>query len=200
MNTSVDETFEADGEEAARRVAAGSMLDVFCFKSPGLVNFEIEGLMSGNTLELRLESTFDPYKSHRQKIPPVDVGAQFAVILTGLPSLSKSSKLTALEALKDFALKDIGRAQGLPATPGSVPHAGRYLKTSGSKLLDEGALHRAEPGRGDAGGWYAQVFKVREEGHGEVTRYNEFDKKCLSMSASSAGSSSTSTHPSKVGL
>ena len=40
-------------------------------------------------------------------------------------------------------------------------------------------------------GWYAQVFNVREEGHGEVTLYNEFHKKCLSMSASSAGNAST---------
>ena len=93
MNTSVGNTFEAYGEEAARRMGTGSGLDgfkLFRFKSPGLVNFEVEGLMSVNTLELGVEFTFDPYKSPHKKIPLVDIGAQFAVILTGLPKAASS--------------------------------------------------------------------------------------------------------------
>ena len=176
MSTSMDKTFEAYGEEAAGRMAASSALDdfkLFRFKSPGLVNFQIEGLMSGNMLELGMEMTFGPYKSPLKKIPLVDMGAQFALILAGLPFVSARSKLTAVEALKDFSMKDMGKAQGLPVMPGSIvalysPTTGRYVKMSGSKLEPSPAMKKW----GIPDYWTSERFTVVDAGNGEIALHS----------------------------
>ncbi|CAE7564912.1 unnamed protein product [Symbiodinium sp. CCMP2592] len=179
LNTSVDKTFEAHGEEAARHMASsrsGSGLEefkLFVFKSPGLVNFGIEGLMSGNTLELGVEMAFGPYKSPPKRIPLVDIGKQFALILAGLPFVSTRSKLTALEALKDFALKDVGKSRGLAVPPGSIvslyqPATGRYLKMAPKKMEPSSKLKQW----GIPDHWNWERFTVVDAGKGEIALHN----------------------------
>ncbi|CAE7485079.1 unnamed protein product [Symbiodinium natans] len=176
MNTSVEKTFEAYGEEAARRMGASSGSDdfkFFRFKSPGMVSFEIEGLMSGNTLQLGMEMGFGPYQSPPKMIPLVDIGAQFALILAGLPFVSARSKLTAIEALKDFSMKDMGRAHGLPVRPDSVvalynPHSGRYLKMSTNKLEPSPPMEKW----GIPDSWGLERFTVVDAKKGQIALHS----------------------------
>eukprot|EP00439_Symbiodinium_sp_Y106_P076497 s1162_g15.t1 len=83
---------------------------LFGFKNPGLVNFEISGLLSGNWLQLGLQMGLgDKYQSPKMTIPLVNLADQFALILAAVPDalVSTESRARAIAALKDFSSSDV---------------------------------------------------------------------------------------------
>ena len=86
-------------------------LQAFEFKNPGLVNFEISGLLSGNWLQLGVQMGLgEAFQSPPMTIPLVNLAAQFALILDSMPDelVSPESRTRAIAALTDFAISDIG--------------------------------------------------------------------------------------------
>ncbi|CAE7627339.1 unnamed protein product [Symbiodinium sp. CCMP2592] len=169
LNTSVNKTFEAYGQEAAMK-AGEDVFRLFRFRNPGLVNFKVEGLMNGNSLELGMEMGFGPYKSPPRRIPLVNIAHQFSIILAGIPFVSSRSKLKAIDALRDFSMQDVSKAQGLPLKPGSLvaiysPHWQRFLHINGGAHLGVTAEMK---GHGIPDHWTWERFTVVDAGNGEI--------------------------------
>ncbi|CAE7919632.1 unnamed protein product, partial [Symbiodinium sp. KB8] len=88
-------------EEVIRQSEEGQeTFKLFSFKNSGTVNFEVKGLLSGNSPEL--------------VIPLVDIADQFALILMAMPDeiVSLESRARAIAALKDFSLGDVQETKG----------------------------------------------------------------------------------------
>ena len=178
LNTSVNKTFEAYGEEAARHMnTAGKegerVFEIFTFNHPGLTNFRVQGLMNGNWLEMGVEMGFGPYKSPARRIPLVNLGDQFSTILAGLPFVSKRSKTKAIAALRDFTIQDVGRVRGMPLRPGSViaiysPHCRRFLQVTGHGL----GVGPEMNGNGMPDSWTWERFTVIDAGRGQIALHN----------------------------
>jgi len=168
LNTSVNKTFEAYGQEAMK--AGEDVFKLFRFKNPGLVNFKVEGLMNGNSLELGMEMGFGPYKSPPRRIPLVNIAHQFSIILAGIPFVSSRSKLKAIDALRDFSIQDVSKVQGLPLKPGSLvalysPHWRRFLHiTDGAHLGVTAEMN----GHGIPDAWTWERFTLVDAGNGEI--------------------------------
>ena len=183
LNTSVNKTFEAYGEEAAMHMGTeegNEVFKLFSFKNPGLVNFKVEGLMAGNRMELGMEMAFGPYRSPPRRIPLVDIAHQFSLILSGIPFVSSRSKLKAIAALRDFSTQDVGRAQGLPMKPGSViglysPHCRRFLEIRGDSLGVTGEMK----GNGFPDWWTWQRFTVVDAGNRQIALHNAHHNRFL---------------------
>ena len=179
LNTSVNKTFEAFGEEAAMHMGTErvgrDVFKLFSFQNPGLVNFKIEGLMNGNVLEMGMEMAFGPYRSPPRRIPLVDIAHQFSLILSGIPFVSSRSKLKAIAALRDFSMQDVGKARGLPMKPGSViglysPHCRRFLQINGDgKSL---GVTGEMKGHGFPDWWTWQQFTVVDAWNGQIALHN----------------------------
>ena len=177
LNTSVNKTFEAFGEEAAMHMGTErvgrDVFKLFSFKNPGLVNFKIEGLMNGNILEMGMEMGFGPYSSPSRRIPLVNIAHQFSLILAGIPFVSSRSKLKAIASLNDFSSKDMGKTRGLPMKPGSIialysPHCRRFMKMSNARLEVTNEMN----GHGVPDHWTWERFTVVDAGNGEIALHS----------------------------
>ncbi|CAE7238427.1 unnamed protein product [Symbiodinium sp. CCMP2456] len=177
LNTSVNKTFEAFGEEAAMHMGTErvgrDVFKLFSFKNPGLVNFKIEGLMNGNILEMGMEMGFGPYSSPSKRIPLVNIAHQFSLILAGMPFVSSRSKLKAIASLNDFSIKDMGKTRGLPLKPGSIialysPHCRRFMHMNSDKLGVTSEMN----GHGVPDHWTWERFTVVDAGNGEIALHS----------------------------
>ncbi|CAE7829158.1 unnamed protein product, partial [Symbiodinium sp. KB8] len=177
LNTSVNKTFEAFGEEAAMHMGTErvgkDVFKLFSFKNPGLVNFKIEGLMNGNILEMGMEMGFGPYSSPSRRIPLVNIAHQFSLILPGMPFVSSRSKLKAIASLNDFSSKDMGKTRGLPMKPGSIialysPHCRRFMHMNGGGLGVTNEMN----GHGVPDHWTWERFTVVDAGNGEIALHS----------------------------
>ena len=177
LNTSVNKTFEAFGEEAAMHMGTErvgkDVFKLFSFKNPGLVNFKIEGLMNGNILEMGMEMGFGPYSSPSRRIPLVNIAHQFSLILAGMPFVSSRSKLKAIASLNDFSSKDMGKTRGLPMKPGSIialysPHCRRFMHMNGGGLGVTNEMN----GHGVPDHWTWERFTVVDAGNGEIALHS----------------------------
>ena len=118
----MNKTSEMRGSSARKRISSllqstsqnkwtSDSFKLFEFKNPGLVNFEIRGLLSSNWLQLGLQMGFGAaYQSPEMTIPLVNLAAQFVLILDSMPDelVSKESRARAIAALTDFSISDIG--------------------------------------------------------------------------------------------
>ncbi|CAE7242733.1 unnamed protein product [Symbiodinium sp. CCMP2592] len=172
LDISVNKTFEAYGEDAARHVGAGKeSFELFSFKNPGLVDFKVQGLMAGNVLEMGIELGFGPYRSPARKIPLVDIADQFSIILAGMPFVSTRSKVKAIAALRDFS-------------PGSVialysPHCHRFLNMNGGDGEGGLGLTPQMNGNGVADSWTWERFTVVDAGKGQIALHNRHHNRFL---------------------
>ncbi|CAE7263000.1 unnamed protein product, partial [Symbiodinium sp. KB8] len=116
----INKTSEVRGSSARERInslqstsedkSEADTFKLFGFKNPGLVNFEISGLLSGNWLQLGMQMGFGPeYQSPKMTIPLVNLADQFALILAAVPDalVSTESRARAIAALKDFSSSDV---------------------------------------------------------------------------------------------
>ncbi|CAE7771562.1 unnamed protein product, partial [Symbiodinium sp. CCMP2456] len=182
-NMSVNKTAELFGHDAARRMAheSGDIFELFSFKHPGMVGFKIRGLLDGksNQLSMGLEMAFGPYRSPDRVIPLVDIGKQFSIALAGMPFVSRASKNKAITALRDFTLKDMGKAQGMALKPGTQvalysPKYGRYVKMNDKGLTRSWTM----TGYGIPDHWTRERFTVVDAGGGQIAlhcaKYNRY--------------------------
>ncbi|CAE7340122.1 unnamed protein product [Symbiodinium sp. CCMP2592] len=182
-------TWEMRGADAARHLSAmqeaqaqgkEDIIKLFNFKKPGMTNFEVQGLLNGNSLELGLQMGFGPYQSPSRRIQLADIGVQFAVILAAVPWISVETKKTAIAALRDFSTEDAGRVKGLPLRPGSVialhcTHNNRYLSMQSDHLY--GSPEERPDGIKDW--WTHQRFTVVDAGNGQIALHNALHNKFL---------------------
>lgn len=82
-------------------------LQLFRFRNPGLVSFEIKGEMVGNQLDMVMQVSFGGFNSPEKRIKLVDLVDQFAVVLTAMPFVSVGTKAKAIAALKGFNEDDV---------------------------------------------------------------------------------------------
>ncbi|CAE7037360.1 unnamed protein product [Symbiodinium sp. CCMP2456] len=140
-----------DNEEAEEKAEVEETFKLFSFKNPGVINFEVQGLLHGNWLQLGIQMAFGPYKSPHMKIPLLNLADQFALILAALPSglVSVESRAKAIASLKDsksgkgmdfedFSSKDVKKVKAkvgklIPGTTIGLrnPHWGRYMRQLG---------------------------------------------------------------------
>ncbi|CAE7801647.1 unnamed protein product, partial [Symbiodinium sp. CCMP2456] len=182
-------TWEMRGADAARHLSAmqeaqaqgkDNIIQLFNFKKPGMTNFEVQGLLNGNSLEMGLQMGYGPFQSPKKRIPLADIGVQFAVILAAVPWISVETKKTAIAALRDFSTEDAGRVQGLPLRPGSVialhcTHNNRYLSMQADHIY--GSPEERPDGIRDW--WTHQRFTVVDAGNGQIALHNALHNKFL---------------------
>ena len=133
----INKTSEVRGSSARERInslqstsedkSEADTFKLFGFKNPGLVNFEISGLLSGNWLQLGMQMGFGPaYQSPKMTIPLVNLADQFALILAAVPDalVSTESRARAIAALKDFSSSDVQevRSKSKVATVADAGH------------------------------------------------------------------------------
>ncbi|CAE7785711.1 unnamed protein product [Symbiodinium sp. CCMP2592] len=170
-------------EEAEEKQEVDETFKLFSFKNPGMINFEVQGLLHGNWLQLGIQMAFGPYESPHMKIPLLNLADQFALILAALPPglVSVESRAKAIASLKDFSSKDVKKvkAQVPKLIPGTTiglrnPHWGRYMR-----MNDHAHMDTSHPqGLDFPAGWEWELFTVVDAGNGEVAfhspRFNRF--------------------------
>ncbi|CAE7256975.1 unnamed protein product [Symbiodinium sp. CCMP2592] len=178
-------TSELRGAAAARHLSlaststqGGFQLFNFGFDASGMVNFRLRALLAGTSLEMRAEFGFtDLLKSGEQTLKLVDIAEQFAVVLHALPFVAPLSRDRALNALKDFATKDVpAPPPPILLRPGSTVYIyNRYWK----QYLNIGphTLMAAAGGKDDRARW-----TVVDAGDGEIGLHNEQTGRFLMMS------------------
>ena len=156
--------------------SAKNLFQLFSFKHPGMVNFELKGLLEGNSLELGIRMGFGPFESQEKRLKLVDIADQFAVVLNALPFVSSKSKDKALKALRDFSKSSVPPPVLTPGTRVALyskKHR-RFLKAGSrdmgsTKTMDVEALRSS---------WDREYFTVVDGGNGEIAlhsaRYNRF--------------------------
>lgn len=102
--------------EAADAASSGATsgadeVQLFRFRNPGLVSFEIKGEMVGNQLDLVMQVSFGGFNSPEKRIKLVDLVDQFAVVLTVMPFVSVETKAKAVAALKGFNSDDVKKVE-----------------------------------------------------------------------------------------
>lgn len=157
---------------------------LFSFKNPGMVSFEILGLLEDNSLELGMKLNFGPFESPEKRVPLLNVVDQFTLVLGAMPWVSADSRIKAIAALRDFGTQDVGAVTPevpLPEmTPGSIialfsDHWGRWMK-----MDDQGDMVRSSSVGYDnfPEGWTWEKFAVVDAGDGKIAlhslKFNRF--------------------------
>eukprot|EP00439_Symbiodinium_sp_Y106_P083978 s846_g24.t1 len=146
----VNKTSEWRGSAAHRRLSAMQSQSnhstqepkshkLFGFKNPGMVSFELEGLITGTQLELGVTMAFGPFESPAMKIPLIDIREQFSAILKTLPFISEGSREKAVEALSDFSEKDIDKIDWKACK--GIPMGDRFIQLGEWRLADVDGWH-----------------------------------------------------------
>ena len=119
----INKTSEVRGPSAGQRISSllstsqgedeEETFKLFGFKNPGMVNFEIQGLLTGNVIYLGIQMGFGYYQSPQMKIPLFNFAEQFAAILAAMPDeiVSEESKARAIAALFDFNYADVDKVR-----------------------------------------------------------------------------------------
>jgi len=165
-----------DKDEAEEKEEVEETFKLFSFKNPGMISFEVQGLLHGNWLQLGLQMAFGPYESPHMKIPLLNLADQFAAILAALPSglVSVESRAKAIASLKDFSSKDVKKVKAkvpklIPGTTIGLrnPHWGRYMRMNNA-IMDTSSPQ----GLDFPAGWEFELFTVVDAGNGEVAFHN----------------------------
>mmetsp|Transcript_52947 Transcript_52947/g.118783 ORF Transcript_52947/g.118783 Transcript_52947/m.118783 type:complete len:927 (+) Transcript_52947:279-3059(+) len=191
----INKTSEFHGQDVLKRMRGMSAIQgdaqsgtdfhqLFSFKNPGMVNFEIQGLLEDNVLELAMKINFGPFESPEKRIPLLNIVDQFTIVLGAMPWVSSSSKLKAIASLRDFGKQDVGTV--MPAVPppelkpGSIvalynPAFNRWLK-----MMDNGDIAGSAHRDFDASldDWTWEKFAVVDMGAGLIAlhspKFNRF--------------------------
>ena len=91
--------------------------ELFGFKNPGLVSFEIKGILNNNDLQLTMQVNFGPFSSPVKRITLVNIVDHFRLVLTAMPFVSVDTRLKALKALEDFSTTDVPSIPPAPSAP-----------------------------------------------------------------------------------
>ncbi len=178
----INKTFELHGSAAKKRMGrtirrgmstlqAGKSeaFQLFSFKNPGLVSFEIEGLLEDNCMDLGVKINFGPFESPTKRIRLVNIEDQFSMVLAAMPFVSAESKTKAILSLKDFTHNDVQSVVPVAQTgltPGSTialrsAYGGnKFVRMNGVDLESNHAI-------GDSG-----RFTVVDAGNGELALHN----------------------------
>ena len=110
----ISKTREFHGTKASERMKMSLLssgnsdyFQLFSFKNPGMVSFQIQGLLEDNNLELAMKVAFGPFSSPEKRIRLINIVDQFSIVLTAMPFVSVDTKLKALAALRDFTSTDV---------------------------------------------------------------------------------------------
>ena len=119
----INKTSEARGPSAGQRMSSllstsegheqEETFKLFGFKNPGMVNFDLQGLLTGNVIYLGMQMGFGYYQSPQMKIPLFNFAEQFAAILAAIPDelVSEESRARAIAALFDFNYADVDKVR-----------------------------------------------------------------------------------------
>jgi len=173
------------GEQSGERMAeeellglsssgSSSLFQLFSFKHPGNINFQLKGLLEGNSLELGMRMGFGPFESEEKRLKLVDIVDQFAVTLNALPFVSSKSKEKALDALRSFSTNYVPPTIFEPGTMVALysKRHERYIKASNRRRgRDLGATGKMKA-RDLKKTWDREYFTVVDAGNGEVAFHN----------------------------
>ncbi|CAE7151474.1 unnamed protein product, partial [Symbiodinium necroappetens] len=173
---------EQSGEQMAEEELLGlsssgssSLFQLFSFKHPGNINFQLKGLLDGNSLELGMRMGFGPFESEEKRLKLVDIVDQFAVTLNALPFVSSKSKEKALDALRSFSTNYVPPTLFEPGTMVALyskKHR-RYIRASNRRrgrgdLKSTGKMNARDLKKT----WSRVYFTVVDAGNGEVAFHN----------------------------
>ncbi|CAE7244003.1 unnamed protein product [Symbiodinium sp. CCMP2592] len=197
---SVNKTSELRGSAAHRRMSMmqsqsgqsqsePESYKLFGFKKPGKVNFDFQGLLTGNTLELQVKMGFGPFESPAQRIPLLNIVDQFSALLHALPFVSKGSRGKAEEALSDFSEKDVGKVEKHAFPGGIVPGTMVAIYSRAwrrfIKLRDNGVVESSPVVSSavmpEAWGW--ERFTVVDAGNGQIALHSCYNNRFVQMGA-----------------
>ncbi|CAE7687129.1 unnamed protein product [Symbiodinium sp. CCMP2456] len=177
-------TLQADAESGT------DYHQLFSFKNPGPVSFEILGLLEDNSLELGMKINFGPFESPEKRIPLLNIVDQFTLVLGVMPWVSPTSKVKAIASLRDFGKQDISSV--LPevpppeVNPGSIiglynPHWSRWVRMGGDHgdVVDRSGTTAFEPLPSD---WTWEKFAVVDAGDGLIALHSPKWNRFLSLS------------------
>ena len=159
---------------------------LFSFKNPGMVSFEILGLLEDNSLELGMKINFGPFESPEKRIPLLNIVDQFTLVLGAMPWVSPSTKLKAIASLRDFGKQDISAVvPEVPPpeiSPGSIialynRHHNRWLKMNG----DDVGRSPTKDFESFPSDWKSEKFAVVDAGGGLIGLHSPKFNRFLSM-------------------
>ncbi|CAE7388839.1 unnamed protein product, partial [Symbiodinium microadriaticum] len=168
---------------------------LFSFKNPGIVSFDIQGLLEDNDLDLGVKIQFGPFGTPTKRIRLVNVVEQFQIVLAAMPFVSESSKRKALDALRDFGKKDVSSVVSKVPPPGLAPGSTIALKGDLRFAMAETA-ESADPGDHvgreaflvaslcswmESEEWTWERFTVVDAGNGEIALHNTFHNRFVRM-------------------
>ncbi|CAE7206521.1 unnamed protein product [Symbiodinium necroappetens] len=171
--------------EAEAGSAESSIHQLFSFRNPGMVNFEIQGLLEDNSLELGMKINFGPFESPQKRIQLLNIAHQFSLVLAAMPWVSASSKAKAIASLTGFGDNDVGQVTPVvpPIAPGSImafysPYHSRYLRMNDNADIDRsGSCSYDDP---LPASWTWEKFAVVDAGNGLIAlhspKFNRFVK------------------------
>ncbi|OLQ01651.1 hypothetical protein AK812_SmicGene15575 [Symbiodinium microadriaticum] len=176
-------TLQADAESGT------DWHQLFSFKNPGPVSFEILGLLEDNSLELGMKIDFGPFESPEKRIPLLNIVDQFTLVLGVMPWVSPTSKLKAIASLRDFGKQDISAV--LPEVPppnfnpGSIiglynPHWSRWVRMGGEHgdVVDRSGSTAFDS---MPSGWTWEKFAVVDAGDGLIALHSPKWNRFLSL-------------------
>ncbi|OLQ12213.1 hypothetical protein AK812_SmicGene3906 [Symbiodinium microadriaticum] len=174
---------------------------LFSFKNPGIVSFDIQGLLEewpgrerDNDLDLGVKIQFGPFGTPTKRIRLVNVVEQFQIVLAAMPFVSES-KRKALDALRDFGKKDVSSVVSKVPPPGLAPGSTIALKGDLRFAMAETA-ESADPGDHvgreaflvaslcswmESEEWTWERFTVVDAGNGEIALHNTFHNRFVRM-------------------
>ncbi|CAE7703906.1 unnamed protein product, partial [Symbiodinium necroappetens] len=164
----------ANYSDLGMNLTSGFELFNFAFDASGMVNFRLRALLAGTSLEMRTEFGFTSLlnlNSGEQTLKLVDIAEQFAVVLHALPFVAPLSRDRALNALKDFATKDVpAPPPPVALRPGSTVyiynrHFQQYLNIGPGTHMARSSLPNKMSDR--------ERWTVVDAGDGEIALHNE---------------------------
>ncbi|CAE7614462.1 unnamed protein product [Symbiodinium sp. CCMP2592] len=186
----IKKTSERRGQEAfstlQQKAASSDYFQLFSFKNPGTVNFEIQGLLENNKLELGMKVNMGPFSSPEKRIRLLDIVDQFSLVLTAMPFVSAETKAKAILALQGFTGDDVGQAWKAVPPPSLRPGSTialynakwrRYLRMNDEADMDGSSTKDFDE---FPSGWEWERFTVVDAGNGQIalhsSKHNRFVK------------------------
>lgn len=191
----VKKTSEQRGREAfstlQQKASSSDYFQLFSFKNPGTVNFEVQGLLEDNKLELGMKVNMGPFSSPEKRIRLLDIVDQFSLVLTAMPFVSAETKAKAILALQGFTGEDVGKvAVAVPPPalrPGSTialynANSRRYLRMNDEADMDSSSTRDFEDEF--PSGWSWERFTVVDAGNGKIALHSSIHNCFVKMTSS----------------
>ncbi|CAJ1441752.1 unnamed protein product [Effrenium voratum] len=191
----ITKTRELYGTEAAKEhrktlslLSKSDYFELFSFKNPGMVNFQIQGLLEDNNLDLAMSIGFGPFQSPEKRIRLINIVDQFSVVMTAIPFISTDTKLKALQALRDFTSGDVEKVVKQVPPPQLIPgstialyrkDAKKFLRMNGADMDSASWDDPKNPLPYD---WSWERFTVVDAGSGQIALHSSVHNRYVRMS------------------